>query len=423
MRIGLTFLVLATALSCTSKTTDSTVKLDNGFIVKASDADPLRAIVEINVTQPHPSIPGANMVGSCTATAVSDTTLIFAAHCLAAGNRYPICVRETKTSNMAAGKCSSKTFGADPKAVGAHTLEDSEKDLAIAIFEANTFDHYFSVTDIPGEVGNLVYLVGLSDLINGDQNRPASDGVFGHKRWGANTLRHSDTPENRGYTIVGGSLYTTASLSAGDSGGPMINKNCQIIGTASAGSNEPGRQPISYHSKIASNIEWLRSYEKQGAYFCGLSGDKCDASKTAAPIASGQKTADGREIFPCGSNGGSGEAGGSVGDPTPTPKPSPSANAPAGDFLVRLNSATGSNSRPELHISAPTSLKSVTVCFNVEAASCTSSEGKTIGTIAKTAQNRNFFNAGETDDLSTITKIVIVGDNGSLREFGIKPKG
>ncbi len=275
------FMLIALSTACT-KNTGSNVKLDNGARVFKDDSE---------------KIPGVVYIGGCTATAVSDTTLITAAHCLAQGNR--VCIAGSITSDQAKGEC---TDNVTKPSNYVNAVQNPEPDFAIAIFKANTFTSYFPVSLGELKVGDPVLMVGYSKLKNLNQPNPENEDNRGSKRWGKNRI----AAFSRGYATRLDGTIDGAGLSQGDSGGPLFNQKCELVGAASTRGDS-----MSNHSNSSANQAFFKQMEAKGAYFCGLTGNdaaRCGGS-LAGPISDAGKTSDGRPVFPCGLNAGSGSNG------------------------------------------------------------------------------------------------------------------
>ena len=287
--------------SACSKNNSSSVKLDNGIRVLQEDANTIPGVTYI-----FSSVPGAQMGGACTATFVSDNTLVTASHCIfdaASQSILTLKIRGSLTSSDGKDLTALKVFKTDGFSM---TLDESGKskivspysgDLAVAIFPANSFKHFFEVSAEQLNQPDKVLMVGYSQKINYNEPNPENSDQKGAKRWVKNKIERSDA--TNGYTSLVGTDSNAGGVSQGDSGGPLFDMDCRLRGTASSRG-----QGINLHSGIAFNLPWMKSLESQGAYFCGLSGSDsahCGTGKNN-PIQEGQKTTDEREIFPCNSD-------------------------------------------------------------------------------------------------------------------------
>ena len=323
------------------KTDTSATKLDNGSRVFKDDSD---------------TIPGVVYIGGCTSTAVSDSTLITAAHCVAGGKQ--VCIAGSMTSDQGKGACSNNVTV--PNNYVAAT-QDPEPDFAVVIFPANTFKYYFPLSLNKLNREDPVLLVGYSRLVNLNQPNPENDDNKGTKRWGRNLIRSNQ----RGYSTVLDGTSNGVGLSQGDSGGPMFNYNCELVGAASTrGSNQ------SNHSNSSANINFFKTLETKGAYFCGVTGNDsvhCGAN-LAGPSQNSGKTADGRPIFPCSANGGANSGGGNQNNGNPDPGVNNGGVSDA-EIKIKLHDLTLADD-PLALFSVAKSANSIELCVTSSVDSC-----------------------------------------------------
>jgi hypothetical protein len=196
--------------------------------------------------------PAVVRVGGCTGTFVSDTTLIYAAHCLkASGNRAIVrspFIAETSNTFM---HPSYNGIGAN--------------DIAVAIFADGTAGNFRSFYRGSRSRGTEIHMVGWGC----DSTDPKRG-----KKEGRNRLDSS-----RGGVLISSSRQTNwgqkgsdVSVCPGDSGGPLFI-NDKLAGVTSfhrygRGSGHPDLQ-------YASNMSFLkRMIDEQGAKIVGFAADQ-----------------------------------------------------------------------------------------------------------------------------------------------------
>lgn len=189
----------------------------------------------------------------CTATFVSDNTLITAAHCLYGVNRQTgesrsaILVREM-------GERRALRVFANPVASGV-----SPHDIAVAIFPDGTAESWLPVSTTIPAAGSRVDMVGYG-------SRRVWNGTDHERSAGSNTV------DGTWNGLIATSRNDTANddvaASPGDSGGPMIFEGA-LVGVSSGGSG--GRE--SYHAPIGTpenEIFLRRMISEQGARIEGF---------------------------------------------------------------------------------------------------------------------------------------------------------
>lgn len=282
---------------CKPRKNTSGVKIDSGnFVLDSGSYMP--GVLPIT---------GQKGFTSCTSTAVSDSTLITAAHCVTSpsyegttalkGNpgihQAPaVCVTFPDEGRI----CTKNVFFPSPYA--APDEENMAYDLAVAVFPPKTFTYYHGLKiDEAMEVGKKVLMVGYSDKALYSAEFP--------KRWGANTLVKQELADvETSADVITFHVLTdreTVSASPGDSGGPLLNPSCELIAVASRASSDLFEEGIqkkfSVHVKFSTprNKKFLEDLEKTvGANFCRV-GKACDKASGFVKAVQVSDT----KIFPC----------------------------------------------------------------------------------------------------------------------------
>jgi hypothetical protein len=141
-------------------------------------------------------------------------------------------------------------------------------DLAIAVFPRNTFKHHFNMRYTNTSPGEPMLLVGYSE-------EKLQQGATSSKRWGGVTVSQF-MEQTTIVTRYNGSSNGVA-VSPGDSGGPMFDGQCRIIGVASRMGSRDNYQTnkFSMHANLSdmNNQNFMVSLQEQmDAYFCDASG-------------------------------------------------------------------------------------------------------------------------------------------------------
>jgi hypothetical protein len=264
----------------------------------------------------------------CTATMVSDNTLITAAHCIdnfRQRNDGSIAGRVCIQTGALRGVCSTDVHF--PREYNQPGGLRNAFDIAVAIFPQGSFKQYHEVETIRPNVGEPIMLTGYSGFVNG-----RNIGAGPTKRWGYTRISNflSDiTIVSQGNRTVNG-----VAVSPGDSGGPAFHQ-CKLFGVASRMSLGSVKQSLHTNVTYPGVSQWMKGLESKGAYFCGFSGQ--DTQRSAAnqkyvPITEPRSGA-----FPCGLTANRNEG-------TPPNAPSPNTPIPNRDSQQFAPSPAPSNS-------------------------------------------------------------------------------
>ncbi len=362
---------IATILASCAREHDSggyaDLKIDSGWFVGEGGAG-------------DHTIPGVMWLGNCTATAVSDNTLVTAGHCVnhgadASGKlAQKICI---KSGTMAKDKCSDALYVPSRWDNG----ELFRQDVAVAIFPRGTFTRYFEVNDKEISIGEQILLVGYSDHNNATPSK-------GSKRWGYNKV--SSFEEETVIISEHGGTGANVAVSPGDSGGPLFDKQCKLTGVASRMSEQGSK--ISLHTNLADtdNNAWFKSLREKGAEFCGMAGAKAEFCKAEGRASPKQvSNAAGQPEFPCTETG------------------APASGATVADAFMALDA------NDALHVSLPATTDKVWICADKDLASCTADEHGT--SFEKTIGERRIY---KTKALATtLKKLVVIARDASGKEL------
>jgi len=221
-------------------------------------------------THPH-----VYSIGGCTATFVSDSTLITAGHCVRQGGSVSIGRRINARSTKVIHH---------PRYSGTGVY-----DVAIAIFPKGTSQHTAPVFSGTLNSGDDVFAVGY-----GCTNGGGSGGI---KREGRNKiawLRSGVIGLQRSTNGPGSGESVT--LCPGDSGGPLFRNNA-VVGIASYWDGGAGR--LSGHADLSAqtNIDFMKSVVAQhGAEILGLGGPPTPEGGGSQPIGNTLFAKIGKEI-------------------------------------------------------------------------------------------------------------------------------
>jgi len=273
------------ATSCGAGTANAPLMIDSGQLITANSANKAGAVLysETQVTN-------TNSAYACTATAVSTSTVITAAHCLyspndsntSSGRVYgkQYCVSDFSRKRI----CSDKIFVdtdylAKAANIPAELLGQQGLDFGFVVFPDDTFSEYSMVSDDQLKSTDSVIMVGFAP-----QN--PSNSSAGSKRFGWNIVDSllswttQDSSSSADEVLVKtnyGNGFSKVAVNHGDSGGPLFTTDCKIAGVASMRVSASGQGDGSLHTNLTANYVTNRLYNlwmnngKQG-YLCGLIG-------------------------------------------------------------------------------------------------------------------------------------------------------
>jgi hypothetical protein len=249
---------------------------------------------------------------TCTATAVSTSTVLTAAHCLfepTVGSRNGdlknaygrvlnkiFCVSDFSLKRVCSDRVYIDNDYTDPNI-------DPQKglDFGFVVFPEGTFTEYFPVTRIEVQVTDPIVMIGFSPLNIMDTSQ-------GSKRFGWNQISAIDDFASIKKPLIFSeykSTFEAVAANRGDSGGPLLTTSCELAGIASLRGGVTGQVNGSYHTNLTSpNVSaalyrvWLEN-GKDG-YICGLTGlDQTSCPEFGRALPKGNSMlADGEE-FPC----------------------------------------------------------------------------------------------------------------------------
>lgn len=199
---------------------------------------------------PDSKYPAVVRLGGCTGTFVSDSTMVYAAHCLKNNGN-------TETVRSPIRATTSNTF------LNPRFLEIGSHDVAVAIFPAGTSKNWIPLYQGRREPGTKIHMIGW-----GCNSQNAGGGI---KREGYNTIERANdgvirsSSSSANWTDRGSDV----AVCPGDSGGPLLIDG-RLAGVTSfhtfgTGSGHPDLQ-------FSSNQEFLRSMAAKGAKIYGLDG-------------------------------------------------------------------------------------------------------------------------------------------------------
>lgn len=211
----LRLMIFAALVSCTPKTTDSSTKVVNGRPLSASEfPSVIRVSVELG--------DGAN--ATCTASIISDSVLVTAAHCLVLRSGLPA---GSASAVLADGK---KIDGGIIHLHPEYYDKTPANDIAFAKFPDGTFKEYKPMVlskKIP-QKGDAIKIIGFGKNDHFDGNSG------GTKRIGFSTVESVNRSVNfRGLASPSDQSGRDAPNPQGDSGGPMVDAEDEIVGISS----------------------------------------------------------------------------------------------------------------------------------------------------------------------------------------------
>jgi len=309
-----------TDTACASGGTSAPLMIDSGQMITAKSATKVGAVL-YSETQ----IINTQNAAECTATAVSTSTVVTAAHCLHRPND------SNTTSGRVYGKwycvsdfarkriCSDKIF-VDPDYIakaGNNTAEQLGQhglDFGFVVFPEGTFSEYAMVSNDALQPAEAVIMSGFSRV-------NLSDSSSGSKRFGWNRVDSLRAWNPQPSSATGSSIavedvlvktnygqgFSRAAVNHGDSGGPLFTAACEIAGVASmrASASGSGHPDSSFHTNLTSDYVhnklfnlWMNNARL--GYLCGLTGADaffCPDIGRYRPL-NGAVTPDAAE-FPC----------------------------------------------------------------------------------------------------------------------------
>ena len=354
----LTFTLFLVALtSCGKEEQNSDVKIDAGRFITATSENKVSGVVSI---------------GGCTATTVSDNTVVTAGHCVSDGGQ--VCVAASASSPRV---CSSKVFTPSE-----WKRQAWESDIAVAIFPNGTFKHYFEVATEALQRNQPVVMVGYSKYSISSQ-----DANKGSKRWGRNIVG-SFQAGNVIITTYGSSADKVA-VNPGDSGGPMFHE-CKLVGVTSRTSGYgtfAGKTSLHTNVQYGRNMDFLTAMKDKGAFYCGLPGtpaERCPVSGRAEKLSTSNN-----EDFPCSETG----------------KAGPNSGGGLIEKLYWLLDSKTNDSNTDIYISAPASVEKVNVCKDVQS-SCDSNSDIELK-LHSTKNGMNIFKSTSANQLNDSFKDLV----------------
>lgn len=208
-------MLLVALCSCTPKKSESALKVVNGRPL--TDAE-FPSVVKVSIDL------GAGVNASCTSSIISDTVMITASHCLV-------------LDNGTAAASASAILGGDKKIDGGavhlhpqYNNSTAAHDIAFVKFPAGSFSGYKPMAlskKIPAK-GDAIKIIGFGKYDHFDENSG------GKKRIGFSEVEAVNEAVNfRGIAKPSDQSGKNAMNSQGDSGGPMVDANDEIIGISS----------------------------------------------------------------------------------------------------------------------------------------------------------------------------------------------
>ena len=288
---NLGLLTVLTYTACVPTNEGSRIKIDAGQSINSSSTNKVEGVF-YSMTQKI----GSSSGGACTGSAVSTTTAITAAHCVAnPGDRIDpqtgkIEGKQYCINNAIYKKVCSKEIYAHPDYLKLESQDGRGTDFAWVVFPEGTFKYVFSMNSGAVAVGDQVVFVGYSEAKLNDPSK-------GSKRFGWNKVEKLLERDRLDIFTRYGGKFDNVAVSPGDSGGPML-KNCQVTGVASRMTEGGQKQSIHTNLTHPESINTLKA-ASSGAYFCGLSGNDanyCPPATTYKPIANASPAS---KDFPC----------------------------------------------------------------------------------------------------------------------------
>ena len=211
----LRLMIFAALLSCTPKRTDSSTKVVNGRPLSETEHP---SVVRVSIDL------GKGTTATCTSSIISDSVMITASHCLTIDNGLPAA---SATAVLSEGK---KIEGGVIHLHPEYNDKTVANDIAFVKFPEGTFKDFKPLVlskKIP-QKGDAIKIIGFgkNDHFDGSSG--------GTKRIGYSTVESvNDAVNFRGLARPSDQSGKDAINSQGDSGGPMIDADDEIIGISS----------------------------------------------------------------------------------------------------------------------------------------------------------------------------------------------
>ncbi len=246
------FLSIFTLGGCKFNVSDSNVKVVNG---RKTTAGEFPAVVQLRTDM------GGGRSAMCTATWVSDQTIMTAAHCI------------DEAIGGGASRVSVKDgTGTGAVATGLHVYPNwnRDHDVAVLVFKPGSSSSWMSIAGRQAKVGDQMAIVGYG---KNDHLDNSSGGV---RRTGTNTVievNSSGRISFDGYVSPKNNDGSKVTNSQGDSGGPLIIDS-KLFGVSSTVSPNYPRRGVNrgnYESMRAPKVfSWLSGLSKKGVKIVGL---------------------------------------------------------------------------------------------------------------------------------------------------------
>ena len=235
---------------------ESRVKVVNGRALKESD---FPAVIQIGYEL------GGGASATCSATWISDRTVLTAAHCIEGADRSPnkvSIVRGTGKGLRALKAISHPTYR--PNSGIGH-------DIAVLVFKEQSSEFYIPVALKQAQAGDPLTIIGFGkfDHLNGRSG--------GTKRMGTNKVSAIDYQGRVDFVglvspINNEGTGESVTNSQGDSGGPMIIKS-RVQGVSSSVSKGANNKNVGHYESVRAPAisEWLTKLAASGVYILGFS--------------------------------------------------------------------------------------------------------------------------------------------------------
>jgi secreted trypsin-like serine protease len=248
---------------------ESRVKVVNGKALKESD---FPAVIQIAYDM------GGGASATCSATWISDRTVLTAAHCIEGADSSPgkvSVVRGTGKGLRALKAISHPTYR--PNSGSGH-------DIAILVFKEQSSQFYIPVALTQAQAGDPLTIVGFGkfDHLNGKSG--------GTKRMGTNKVSAIDYQGRVDFVglvspINNEGTGESVTNSQGDSGGPMIIKS-RVQGVSSSVSKGANNKNVGHYESVRAPAisDWLTKLAAKGVYILGFSAGTESTAATDTTI-------------------------------------------------------------------------------------------------------------------------------------------